>query len=447
MTHSKKVAIYVRVSTVEQAHHGWSIQGQTDDIREYCNKEDYKVVRIYKDEGYSAKDINRPKLQLMIEHALQGHFEAVIIWKYDRLSRNEVDFPALLHFFRKHNIDIISINELTPEEGNPYSDFIIGILGLVSSLERKVIIMRSKMGMRVRLKNGFYKGGHPPFGYFYDEKQGHLKIHETECKVVNLIFEKYLEQGTLSQVRNYLDVNGFQTKRGGKWALSTIKKILSNKIYLGYYIYSDIETYHKEVQIISEDCYQKVQKQMKKQSVYGVDNIYNREIRNYFEELSYDNDCENPVVQEYLQKKANMPLCPRCKSNVRVSKWGFHQTKNLGKLQQFFCATCKYEFTPYPKGKAKENMPYCKKCHQKLFVSKSGIYQSKNNGKIQRFYCSNCKFWFQSTPIPPKSSRPDCPKCSSNKIIGDGNQTNKNGQKLKKWKCKDCKIHFSEIIK
>ena len=65
MNHPKRVAIYVRVSSVEQARHGWSIQGQTDEIREFCKKEGFKVVRIYKDEGFSAKDKKTYKFHLL----------------------------------------------------------------------------------------------------------------------------------------------------------------------------------------------------------------------------------------------------------------------------------------------------------------------------------------------------------------------------------------------
>ncbi|MCK4718828.1 MAG: recombinase family protein, partial [Thermoplasmata archaeon] len=128
------VAIYVRVSTVEQAEKGWSLDGQTKECREFCEAQGHRVVRLYKDKGFSATTLERPMLQKMLEHASMGMFDRIVLWKYDRLSRNNMDFPALLHFFSKQGIEVCSVREPTPNDGSPYNEFIIGILGLVSSL-------------------------------------------------------------------------------------------------------------------------------------------------------------------------------------------------------------------------------------------------------------------------------------------------------------------------
>ncbi len=88
------------------------------------------------------------------------------------MSRNEVDFPVLLSFFKNLNIQIESTNEPIGMENTPYNEFIVGIFGLVSALYRKELIARTRMDVWVRLQNGFYKGSHAPYGYDYNPDAG-----------------------------------------------------------------------------------------------------------------------------------------------------------------------------------------------------------------------------------------------------------------------------------
>ncbi|MDD5238832.1 MAG: recombinase family protein [Candidatus Nanoarchaeia archaeon] len=391
MDEPTNVAIYLRVSTMEQAENGWSIEGQYKEIREFCGKENLKVVRVYRDLGFSGSDMERPGLQKLLEQSWSGEYTKVIIWKYDRLSRNNMDFPALLHFLNKNEVKVVSIKEPTPNDDSPYNEFVIGILGLISSLERRVFMMRSKMGMRVRLERGFYKGSHSPYGYNYNMETGHLEFNPIESKDVKEIFEKYLELKSILQVKHYCNSQGFPTKRSGKWELATLWGILRNRVYLGYYIYNGIETYHKELQLIPEELFEKVQEQLKERSQYGVKN---RKFSIEKEEITNAYDGSDPKIHEFIQSKNNMPLCPRCNNNLTVFKHGWRTSPVVGRLQQYKCNHCKYEFTPYPHEEVKKDMPQCPKCYQKTFVSKKGFLIRKSHPKIQRYSCSKCNHYF-----------------------------------------------------
>ena len=108
------------------------------------------------------------------------------MWKYDWLSRNEVDFLVLLNYFKNLNIQIASINEPVGMENTPYNEFIVGIFGLVSALYRKELNARTRMGVLVRLQNGFYKGFHAPYGYDYNPDAGssdHTSISSNTIKI------------------------------------------------------------------------------------------------------------------------------------------------------------------------------------------------------------------------------------------------------------------------
>lgn len=254
------VAIYIRVSTLEQAHNGFSIEGQLKDIRSYCDKKGYKVVRLYNDKGYSGASIERPKLQLMLQHANEKLFDRIIIWKYDRLSRNSMEFPALLYFFNKYDIQIESINEPTPNDGSPYNEFIINIIGLVSDLERKLFIMRSKMGRKVRASKGLWKGGTPPYGYEYNKQTGMLEIDEVEKNGAKMIFKKFIECRNYHEVARFLNKNSIKPRRSKKWSDNTIKVILIKKIYIGKYSEGDFEKDIPEYRIIDDNTFNLAQK-------------------------------------------------------------------------------------------------------------------------------------------------------------------------------------------
>ena len=87
----KKVVIYCRVSTQDQADEGYSIQEQQDRLRLYCQAHDWTLVHSYVDPGFSGANINRPALQQLLRDIRSGAFDTVLVYKLDRLSRSQKD--------------------------------------------------------------------------------------------------------------------------------------------------------------------------------------------------------------------------------------------------------------------------------------------------------------------------------------------------------------------
>ena len=112
--------IYARVSTEEQKKKGLSVPGQIRDCTEYAKRMGYKVINTFADEGVSAKDLNRADLQRMFKYIKNNgkNIDAIIFWKWDRLSRGEdIDNITLARLFGKYDITPLSIlenNETTP---------------------------------------------------------------------------------------------------------------------------------------------------------------------------------------------------------------------------------------------------------------------------------------------------------------------------------------------
>ena len=92
----KRVAIYVRVSTQEQATEGYSIQEQKERLRKYCEAHDWILVEEYVDPGFSGTNTNRPALQKLLRDIPFGGFDTVLVYKLDRLSRSQKDTMQLI---------------------------------------------------------------------------------------------------------------------------------------------------------------------------------------------------------------------------------------------------------------------------------------------------------------------------------------------------------------
>ena len=100
------------------------------------------------------------------------------------------------------------------------------------------------MGKLNRVKNGFWQGGPPPFGY--QLLDGRLVVQEEEAKWVFKIFDAYASGSPIVQIKALLDTNGVKTRRGkGTWSHGSINALLQNSHYKGSYIYEDAKSGEK----------------------------------------------------------------------------------------------------------------------------------------------------------------------------------------------------------
>lgn len=113
----KKSIIYVRVSTEEQTK-GYSLDAQEDEDREFSLRLGYEPIKIFREEGRSAKDLKRPVLKQMLQWGRENKekFDAVIFWKWERISRGtEQDYAELSTFFQECNVHPLSVTECNEE--------------------------------------------------------------------------------------------------------------------------------------------------------------------------------------------------------------------------------------------------------------------------------------------------------------------------------------------
>ena len=133
------IAIYVRVSTSEQAKSGYSVGEQVDRLKSYCKALGYKNPKVYNDAGFSGAKIDRPALSLLINDVKAKKIEKVLVYKLDRLSRSQKDTLMLIEdIFLKNGCDFVSISE-NFDTSTPLGRAMIGILAVFAQLEREQI--------------------------------------------------------------------------------------------------------------------------------------------------------------------------------------------------------------------------------------------------------------------------------------------------------------------
>lgn len=238
----KQVGIYCRVSTTEQAEEGYSIGEQERLLTEYAINQGYEVYKVYTDAGISGKDIkHRPGLIELLEDASNKKFQMVISWKINRLSRKLSDAIKIVDTLEKHGIAYKSYTEPF-ETDTPAGKMQFQLMALIGEFERNTIAQNVKMGMKAKARAGEWCGGLAPLGYKWipmeknvnsSRKKSKLAIEESEAEIVRLIFNMYASGKGYKAICNYLNHNGYKTKRDNSFATQQIRSILLNPVYLG----------------------------------------------------------------------------------------------------------------------------------------------------------------------------------------------------------------------
>ena len=225
------IAIYIRVSTQEQASEGYSIGEQEARLTKYADAHNWIVFKVYSDPGYSGAKMDRPGLKDLIQDVKAGKIKKVLVYKLDRLSRSQKDTLYLIEdVFIPNEVDFVSMTE-NLDTGTPFGRAMIGILSVFAQLEREQIRERMQLGADARAKDGYYHGGaYAPIGYDYVE--GELTINEYEALQIRKIYELAETGIPIYSVYKYMRNHGYKHKYGS-WTDSSIRSALTSIVYSG----------------------------------------------------------------------------------------------------------------------------------------------------------------------------------------------------------------------
>ena len=147
-----KIAAYIRVSTDDQ-----KIDSQLDSIKKYCALKDWPEPVLFIDHGESGKKESRPKLDEMLKRIQNKEFQALIVFKFDRLSRSTIQLIQLMELFKAHDVNFISLGE-SIDTTTPAGKMIFGIFAVLAEFERENIVARVKAGIRAAKSRGTHCG-------------------------------------------------------------------------------------------------------------------------------------------------------------------------------------------------------------------------------------------------------------------------------------------------
>lgn len=261
MITTNKVAIYVRVSTTNQAEEGYSIEEQKDKLSSYCNIKDWSVYKIYTDGGFSGSNTKRPALEQLIRDAKKKLFDTVLVYKLDRLSRSQKDTLYLIEdVFIKNGIAFLSLQE-NFDTSTPFGKAMIGLLSVFAQLEREQIKERMQLGKLGRAKSGkSMMWARTSYGYDYHRETGTVTINPVQSLAIKFIFEQYLSGRSITKLRD--DLNDKYPKEID-WNYRAVRMILANPVYCGYNQYKGQVYPGNHEPIITEEDFNKTQEELK----------------------------------------------------------------------------------------------------------------------------------------------------------------------------------------
>ncbi len=228
----KQAIAYIRISTKDQSN--FSLQGQEQYIRDFAAKNGYAILNVFKDDGQSAKNFDRPDWKLLQKFCKENHqqVDALIVAKYDRFSRNLKDALNMIEMLEeKYKITILSALEpIMMETSSPYFFQFRTQMLMGAQVEWLIIRQRTRQGIRTGLKAGRYFTG-APFGYINmrdAQNKPIIVIDEARAPVIRRMYEMQLQAAPLKEIYLEAKRNGY-----GPRGIAAVKYALMNPVYAG----------------------------------------------------------------------------------------------------------------------------------------------------------------------------------------------------------------------
>jgi len=221
-----KVIGYVRVSTVEQAAEGMSLEAQASRIRAWCEAQDAELVEIVRDEGVSGtkllseRDGGKRIAQLL--DARRPSADAVVVVRMDRLGRDAAEQIALLKRFRTGKVGLVAIAQQI-DLATPHGRAMAQIGAVFNELERALIAERTTEALAELRRQG-RAWNHAPFGWCVTE--GCLEVDPTEQETLRRAQELRSSGLGYLKIAGVLNQEHRPTKRGGEWYAMSVRSIL-----------------------------------------------------------------------------------------------------------------------------------------------------------------------------------------------------------------------------
>lgn len=252
------VVIYARFSSHNQTEQ--SIEGQLAVCHEYAQRNGYTVVGEYIDRAISGTTDNRPDFQRMLKDAQKRQWQYIVVYQLDRFARNRYDSATNKAYLKKYNVRVLSAREcITNDASGILMEAVLEGMAEYYSAELSQKIRR---GMEINAQKGLAIGGYICLGYKLLDKR--FVIDEETAPIVRKIFEMYLNDCTMAEIIRYLNGQQIKTSRGNDYNKNSIRRILTNRRYIGEYTFRGEVLPGTMPRIIDDDVFNEVQLKMEK---------------------------------------------------------------------------------------------------------------------------------------------------------------------------------------
>ncbi len=263
---SKNAVIYYRVSTADQVD-GFSLDNQKEACQRYADDKGFNVVKLFSDEGESAKTADRPGLQAMLKFVAnkKNKINCIIVNKIDRLSRNVNDYSAIKGLLDKLDVQLVSTTEAIGN--NSFGKFMGNMMASIAQLDNDVRSERVSDGILKCLQSG-RSPHHAPLGYLnqnHGRKDISIVPDPERANTIKFLLNEF-SKGIYTQEELRVKANrlGLRSKKGKEIGTQLIHKILASKFYAGIIVskYGEFKGTHPA--LITEETFHKNQKQFPK---------------------------------------------------------------------------------------------------------------------------------------------------------------------------------------
>jgi DNA invertase Pin-like site-specific DNA recombinase len=249
-----QAALYVRVSTEDQAREGFSLDAQTKRLEAHCRVKGWTVHDVYRDEGCSGRNIDRPEYERMMKAS--DEWDVLVVLKLDRIHRNSVNFTLMMDELRRKGKEFSSAQDKF-DTSTAMGRLLMDFLQRIAQFESEHTGERVKLGMvrKIKYGTGCMGSGHP-YGYVYE--RGSLTLIEYEAEVVRDIYSMRSEGMSFRSIADTLNNIPIPSKRGGKWSGQSVSKILHNPLYAGYIRWDGTVRGGEHAAIIGRDVFESI---------------------------------------------------------------------------------------------------------------------------------------------------------------------------------------------
>lgn len=265
-----KAAIYCRVSTSTQAEKGYSLPEQDLICAQYILDKQYTFVdRVHED--ISGTTYERPQMDRILQMAKNKQIDVLVCMELDRFARGPVPMIIMERQLKEYGVKVeYALNQF---DSTPIGEFMKTVAAGIAELERQKILERMTRGKNGKARSGkVVQSPNPPYGYRYANNA--YQIDPIEAEVVQSIYRLYVEEHlgyvaianrlTTQQIPTRSDTEQFAARRSkasGVWNMSTVRNILSNRVYIGELLWGKEEIIIPVPAIIDTQLYQRAQEQ------------------------------------------------------------------------------------------------------------------------------------------------------------------------------------------